>query len=253
MLSAPMLCWRKDNTVLQPAEMTSQHSICISKPWLNSAAICACVRGRVLVLCMSELHVLADPHSCTCCAAISLHTRRQVVPGPPQLYFFPDKLAHCFLETIMIIKKKKPSYSAVNISANLIRAVVGAQALIPSVILSLRFQGAVAQRQASRLSGQSTPQELMGQWQQTLIPLAWAQPHAPPHLPRPGRWKQRHRDWKAAFYVLPQITEQSERTASCVLCLIGHARVEVQNKQLNIHEAKKEPHIKNMQTLGCCS
>lgn len=107
MLSAPMLCWRKDNTVLQPAEMTSQHSICISKPWLNSAAICACVRGRVLVLCMSELHVLADPHSCTCCAAISLHTRRQVVPGPPQLYFFPDKLAHCFLETIMIIKKKE--------------------------------------------------------------------------------------------------------------------------------------------------
>lgn len=59
------------------------------------------------------------------------------------------------------------------------------------------------------------------------------------------------RDWKAAFYVLPRITEQSGRTASCVLCLIGHAQVEV--KQLNIHEAKKEPHLKNMQTLGCCS
>lgn len=250
MLSAPMLCWRKDNTVLQPAEMTSQHSICISKPWLNSAAICACVRGRVLVLCMSEPHVLADPHSCTCCAAISLHTRRRVVPGPPQLHFFPDKLAHCFLETIMILKKKKLSYSTVNISANLSRAVVGAQALIPSVILSLRFQGAVAQRQASRLSGQSTPQELDGTMAADIDSSGLGPAPRAATLTEARTLKaeaQRlFRDWKAAFYVLPRITEQSERTASCVLRLIGHARVEVQNKQLNIHEAKKEPHIKKL-------
>lgn len=46
--------------------------------------------------------------------------------------------------------KKKLNYSPINISENLIqlRVSVGMQALIPSVILSLCFGGAVTQRQA---------------------------------------------------------------------------------------------------------
>lgn len=76
-----------------------------------------------------------------------MQSQRQVAPGSPQLHFIPDKLTHCFLEII----KKKLNYSALNISENLIqlRAAVGVQALMPSVILSLCFEGAATQRQAS--------------------------------------------------------------------------------------------------------
>lgn len=66
------------------------------------------------------------------------------------LHFSLDKLTHCFLGTI-IKKKKQLNYLVLNIPQNLILlcAAVGTQALIPSVILSLCFEGDVTQRQAS--------------------------------------------------------------------------------------------------------
>lgn len=62
-------------TVLQPGEMTGQHSICISKPRLGLG------------------------HLVRVCAFLYVHfskSQRQVVPGLPR--FILDKLVHCFVE-----------------------------------------------------------------------------------------------------------------------------------------------------------
>lgn len=112
MLSALMLCWRNDNTALQPAEMISQHPICISKPGLNSSAICVRVRSCAPVQ-LPEQHTHTHKHGCIlnpCCLCIS---QRQLVPSPSQLQFIPDKLSYCFSEII----KKKLNYSPINIPA----------------------------------------------------------------------------------------------------------------------------------------
>lgn len=122
MLSALMLCWRNDNTVLQPAEMTSQHPICISKPRLNSSAIF--VRTHVSArLCVCVL----DTHTHKWCAWIwnavlpfLRSLRGKLFLAPPQWRFIPDKLNHCFLEN----SKKKLNYSPINISETLIRFCV---------------------------------------------------------------------------------------------------------------------------------
>lgn len=75
-----------------------------------------------------------------------LRSQRRV---PPQLHLIPDKPHNVFLEIIK--KRKKLACSALNIPKNPIplRAAVGAQALIPSVILSLCLEGAVSQKRAS--------------------------------------------------------------------------------------------------------
>lgn len=123
--------------------MTSQHPICISKPRLNSSAICVLLCACVCVFEQSpELHMLTHRHAFlnACCAAIFLRSQKQV--------FFDCH--NCGSSLINSLKKKAVNYSGINSSENLILLCIfmGKQALIPSVILSLCFEGTVTQRQA---------------------------------------------------------------------------------------------------------
>lgn len=140
---------------MQPAETTSQHSICISKPRSNSSAICvrgpmrACIRARVSEL-SPRRHALAHAGVRFERVFFFLRSQRRVASVPPQLHLIPDKPAHCFLGNNNK-KRKKLDSSALHIPKNPIplSAAVGAQALIPSVMLSLCLEGAVSQRRAS--------------------------------------------------------------------------------------------------------
>lgn len=78
----------------------------------------------------------------------------EVASVPPQLHLIPDKSAHCFLGNNKEKKKKKEEARFFGLKHSKknpipLRAAVGAQALIPSVILSLCLEGAVSQRRAS--------------------------------------------------------------------------------------------------------
>lgn len=147
---------------MQPAETASQHSICISKPpfkFLRHLRARADARVRRRVCPSSHLHTPAF-FFCLFCfffPALSELARllAEVASVPPQLHLIPDKSAHCFLGNNNFQKAKKRrklDSSALKHSEKTpipLGAAVGAQALIPSVILSLCLEGAVSQRRAS--------------------------------------------------------------------------------------------------------
>lgn len=96
-------------------------------------------------MCVRAIARAAHAHAQTCilnacCAAIFLRSQKQV--------FFDCH--NCGSSLINSLKKKAVNYSGINSSENLILLCIsmGKQALIPSVILSLCFEGTVTQRQA---------------------------------------------------------------------------------------------------------
>lgn len=187
MLSALMLCWRNDNTVLQPAEMISQHPICISKPRLNSSAICVRVRS-----CAS----VRSPERHTHAGAFEMRVASAFLRGKLFLasQFIPDKLSYCFSEII----KKKHNYLPINIpatwsSSSVLYSFCGNACFDTICHLVSLFWRSCHSKAGFTLSGHSTPQHLMWQSQQTLIHLALAQPTSVLFLLRTRCWKQRLR------------------------------------------------------------
>lgn len=190
MLSALMRCWRKDKAVLQPAETTSQRSICISKLCSNSSAIC--MRGPMRASVRAHVSKLSPRRHALAHAAVRFECVF-FLRVPPQLHLIPDKPHNVFLEIIK--KRKKLDCSALNIPKNPIplRAAVGAQALIPSVILSLCLEGAVSQRRASLcLDGAHLKSWCDNHGRHWFIWLG-PKPSTLQHLASSKRWEQRHR------------------------------------------------------------